>query len=186
MLFMSSSWTELGDIFNNIHSVAKSLLRHLSSWLPGLLCLVEGEDRVEILWSVSSSKYIDHIVSSPSSQFTSPRRKPGGGESLPGSTRSNQDLCGVKSGRSSSCSPSDQQDRLSAITDKAGAGMVRSSLVQGGQVLHQARLTVFGHSVENQVSCTAVKSSSHYVVVPHLYTTGTDCFVWQCESFRAR
>ena len=41
------------------------------------------------------------------------RRKPGGGESPPGSTRSDQDLCGVQSGPCSSwlvCSSSDQQD----------------------------------------------------------------------------
>ena len=50
--------------------------------------------------------------------------------------------------------------------------MVISTLVQGGQVLHQARLAVFGHSVQSILWCTDVVSSRHYVVVPHLYTTG--------------
>jgi len=48
-LFMlsSSSRTMLADIFNLLHSVRFSLHIHLSSWLPGFLCLVEGEDGVE-------------------------------------------------------------------------------------------------------------------------------------------
>ena len=38
--------------------------------------------------------------------------------------------------------------RLSAITDKAGAGVVTSSRFQGGQVVHQARLGILGDSVQ--------------------------------------
>ena len=62
--------------------------------------------------------------------------------------------------------------RLSAVTDKAGAGVEMSSLVQGGQVLHQARLAVFGHSGQSLLWCTTVLSTRHHVVVPTLYTTG--------------
>ena len=60
--------------------------------------------------------------------------------------------------------------RLSAITDKAGAGVVRSSRVQGGQVVHQARLGVLGDSVQSLLWC--ISAACHYVVVPQLYTTG--------------
>ena len=51
-MLSSSSRTELGDIFNLLHSMETSLHTHSSSWLPGLLCLVEGEDGVEI-WPVT-------------------------------------------------------------------------------------------------------------------------------------
>ena len=63
--------------------------------------------------------------------------------------------------------------RLSAITDKAGAGVAISSLVQGGQVVHQARLGVLGDSVQSILWCITVKAARDYVVIPHLYTTGT-------------
>ena len=60
------------------------------------------------------TEYIDNIVDSPGSQFKSWRRKHGGGESPPGSTRSLHDLSGVQSGKCFSSwpvpSPSDQQD----------------------------------------------------------------------------
>ena len=41
------SRTVLGDIVDNIHCEPISRHSHLSSWLPGFLCLVEGEDGVE-------------------------------------------------------------------------------------------------------------------------------------------
>ena len=63
--------------------------------------------------------------------------------------------------------------RLSAITDKAGAGVPISSLVQGGQVVHQARLGVLGDSVQSPLWCLHVIAASDYVVIPHLYTTGS-------------
>ena len=63
--------------------------------------------------------------------------------------------------------------RLSAITDKAGAGVAISSLVQGGQVVHQARLGVLGDSVQSLLWCIPVIAARDYVVIPHLYTTGT-------------
>jgi hypothetical protein len=44
----SSSRTMLADTFNLLHSVLLSPHIHLSSWLPGFRCLVEGEDGVEI------------------------------------------------------------------------------------------------------------------------------------------
>ena len=49
-LFMlsSPSRTVQGNVFNLLHSVPSSLHRHLSSWLPGFRCLVEGEDGVEL------------------------------------------------------------------------------------------------------------------------------------------
>ena len=56
------------------------------------------------------TEYIDNIVDSPGSQFKSWRRKHGGGESPPGSTRSLHDLSGVKVGPPSPHSPSDKQD----------------------------------------------------------------------------
>ena len=62
--------------------------------------------------------------------------------------------------------------RLSAITDKAGAGVVISSLVQGGQVVHQARLGVLGDSVQSILWCIIVNAARDNVVIPHLYTTG--------------
>ena len=62
--------------------------------------------------------------------------------------------------------------RLSAITDKAGAGVGKSSLVQGGQVVHQARLGVLGDSLQSILWCIPVIAACHYVVIPHLYTTG--------------
>ena len=62
--------------------------------------------------------------------------------------------------------------RLSAITDKAGAGVVISSRVQGGQVVHQARLGVLGDSVQSPLWCITVIAARDYVVIPHLYTTG--------------
>ena len=62
--------------------------------------------------------------------------------------------------------------RLSAITDKAGAGVVRSSLVQGGQVVHQARLGVLGDSVQSPLWCIPVSATRDDVVIPQLYTTG--------------
>ena len=62
--------------------------------------------------------------------------------------------------------------RLSAITDKAGAGVVRSSRVQGGQVVHQARLGVLGDSVPSQLWCLTVIAARHYVMIPQLYSTG--------------
>ena len=62
--------------------------------------------------------------------------------------------------------------RLSAITDKAGAGVVSSSRVQGGQVVHQARLGVLGDSVQSPLWCNNVIAARDYVVIPYLYTTG--------------
>ena len=62
--------------------------------------------------------------------------------------------------------------RLSAITDKAGAGVLISSLVQGGQVVHQARLGVLGDSVQSILWCITVTAARDNVVIPHLYTTG--------------
>ena len=59
------------------------------------------------------------------------------------------------------------------MTDKAGAGVVKSSLVQRGQVLHQAGLGVFGHGGQSSLWCSSVRSPSHYEVFPHLNTTGT-------------
>ena len=64
-----------------------------------------------------------------------------------------------------------QSYRLSAITDKAGAGMVLSSRVQGGQDLHQARLGVLGDSVQSPLWCSPIMATCDYVVVPHLNTT---------------
>merc|ERR1711981_338448 len=103
-LFMlsSSSRTELGNIFDHLHSVGCPLHSHLSSWHPGFLHLVEGVDRVKIYRCINrvrrlvsfSSKYIDHIVRSPSLKLPSRNRKPGG-ESPPGTTKSDQDLYGV-------------------------------------------------------------------------------------------
>ena len=58
------------------------------------------------------------------------------------------------------------------MTDKAGAGVVISSLVQGRQVLDKARLGVIGHLVQSFFFFTSVIAPSHYEVVPHLYTTG--------------
>ena len=43
-----SLWTELGDIVDSLNCVVISLHSHLSSWLPGFLRLVEGEDGVEL------------------------------------------------------------------------------------------------------------------------------------------
>ena len=63
--------------------------------------------------------------------------------------------------------------RLSAITDKAGAGVLISSLVQGGQVVHQARLGVLGDSVQSPLWCISVIAARDYVVIPHLDTTGS-------------
>ena len=37
----------LGDIFSHLNRVERPGHSHLSSWLPGLLCLVEEEDGVE-------------------------------------------------------------------------------------------------------------------------------------------
>ena len=66
--------------------------------------------------------------------------------------------------------------RLSAITDKAGAGVVISSRVQGGQVVHQARLGVLDDNVQSPLWCIlwciTVIAARDYVVIPHLYTTG--------------
>ena len=62
--------------------------------------------------------------------------------------------------------------RLSAITDKAGAGVFRSSVVQGGQVVHQARLGVLGDSLQSPLWCIPVIAACDYVVIPNLYTTG--------------
>ena len=62
--------------------------------------------------------------------------------------------------------------RLSAITDKAGAGVSLSSLVQGGQVVHQARLGVLGDSLQSLLWCIIVTAARYNVVIPHLYTTG--------------
>ena len=60
--------------------------------------------------------------------------------------------------------------RLSAITDKAGAGVVRSSRVQGGQVVHQARLGVLGDSLQNllliRIICIPVIAARDNEVVP--------------------
>ena len=61
--------------------------------------------------------------------------------------------------------------RLSAITDKAGAGVVISSRVQGGQVVHQARLGVLGDSVQSPLWCISVPAARDYVVMPQLYPT---------------
>ena len=47
-----------------------------------------------------------------------------------------------------------------------------SSLVQGGQILHQARLAILGHSGKTILWGTAVIPTSHHEVVPNLYTTG--------------
>ena len=62
--------------------------------------------------------------------------------------------------------------RLSAITDKAGAGVVISSRVQGGQVVHQARLGVLSDSVQSILWCIPVPAARDYVMTPHLYPTG--------------
>ena len=45
-LFMlsSSSRTELGDILSELDCVFISWHGHVPSWIPGFLCLVEGED----------------------------------------------------------------------------------------------------------------------------------------------
>merc|ERR1719411_2458193 len=97
-----------------------------------------------------------------------------------------QDLRGVQPGVCSSwpvSSPRHHQDRLSAITDKAGAGVLKSSRVQGGQVVHQARLGVLGDSVQSLLWCIIVIAACNNVVVPNLYTTGQNCAVGQCESF---
>ena len=51
--------------------------------------------------------------------------------------------------------------------------MVESIRVQGGQVPHESRLAVIGHSGQNRVWCTAVGSTCHYVVVTNLNTTGS-------------
>ena len=63
--------------------------------------------------------------------------------------------------------------RLSAITDKAGAGVVISSRVQGGQVVHQARLGVLGDSVQSLLWCKIVPAARDNVVIHQLYTTGS-------------
>ena len=70
------------------------------------------------------------------------------------------------------CNSIYQSYRLSAITNKAGAGVVRSSRVQGGQVVHQARLGVLGDSLQSLLWCIPVIAASDNVVIPHLYTTG--------------
>ena len=66
-----------------------------------------------------------------------------------------------------------KSNRIPAITDKAGAGVVISSRVQGGQVVHQARLGVLGDSVQSPLWCLTVIAARDNVVIPHLYTTGT-------------
>ena len=49
MLMLSpSSRTELRNIFSELDCVVISRHSHLSSWLPGFLCLVEGEDGIEL------------------------------------------------------------------------------------------------------------------------------------------
>ena len=62
--------------------------------------------------------------------------------------------------------------RLSAITDKAGAGVAISSRVQGGQVVHQARLGVLGDSLQSPLWCIIIQAARDNVVIPRLYTTG--------------
>ena len=62
--------------------------------------------------------------------------------------------------------------RLSAITDKAGAGMAVSSLFQGGQVLHLARLAEFCNRGQTFLWCSQLISTIDYKVFSHLYSTG--------------
>ena len=109
-MLSSSSRAILGDIISNLYCMAISWRCHLSSCLPGFLCVVKGKNGVE-KWSVISSwqqieyyktlrqylstEYKDNIVDSPGSQVRSWRRKPGGGESPPGPIRILQDLSGV-------------------------------------------------------------------------------------------
>ena len=59
------------------------------------------------------------------------------------------------------------------MTDKAGAGVVKSSLIQVRQVLHQAGLAVLRHSCQSLLWCTGVISPCDYEVVTHLDTTGS-------------
>ena len=80
-----------------------------------ILLIINNGMKCRILSNIETdlTKHKHDIVSSPSSQSISRRRKPGGGESPPGSTRSDQDFCGVQSGPCVSpqlFSPSDQQD----------------------------------------------------------------------------
>ena len=80
-----------------------------------ILLIINNRMKYRILQNIETvlTKYEDDVIGSPSSQGRSRRRKPGGGESPPGSTRSLQDLSGVQSGPCSSwvvSSPSDQQD----------------------------------------------------------------------------
>ena len=66
-----------------------------------------------------------------------------------------------------------KSSRLFSVTDKAGAGMVLSSLVQVWQVLHQAGLAILSHSCQNIRWCTPVLSPCHYEVFTYLDTTGS-------------
>ena len=63
--------------------------------------------------------------------------------------------------------------RLSSLTDKSGAAMERSSLVEGGQVTSETRRGVSGNFVESLVLCSAVISSGDDIVIAHLNSTGT-------------
>ena len=124
--------------------------------------------KYRILWNIETglTKYEDIVIDSASSQCRSRRGKLGVGKSPPGSSRKLQNLSGVQPllRRSSivARSPGDQQDldheyevwveislcksyRLSAITYKAGAGVLSTSLVQGWKVFHKAGLAILGH-----------------------------------------
>ena len=79
-----------------------------------ILLIINNRMKYRILQNIELvlTKYEDDVIGSPSSQGRSRRRKSGGGESPPGSTRSLQDLSGVQSGEFSSWkvfSPSEQQ-----------------------------------------------------------------------------
>ena len=82
-------------------------------------CGVESRKKVgkvpPLLYTIETvlTKYEDDVIGSPTSQCMSRRRKPGGGESPPGCTRSLHNLSGAQTGPCSSWvvfSPSDQQD----------------------------------------------------------------------------
>ena len=74
--------------------------------------------------------------------------------------------------------------------------MVISPLVQGRQIFHKASLGVFGHNMESVVhghwgspslsgpaQCgSVVHSTSHYVVVTNLETTGSAVKIFQSAS----
>ena len=105
-----------------VYGVLYVIIKSIKWWkstikmiLRTFLLIINNRMKYRILQNIEVvlTKYEDDVSRSPSSQGRSRRRKPGGGESPPGSTRSLQNLCGVQFGPCISwhvLSPSDQQD----------------------------------------------------------------------------